>query len=181
MPSSAPSPPYVRRMTQGDLDQVAAIEQQSFSDPWSFESFYKELVQPHCTSPLVLVGASSEADRPEPIAGYMILWCLLDELHIANVAIHADWRGRGWGEKLIQLAFYLGQQWEIPHCLLEVRRSNSVARQLYEKLGFRLLSVRKSYYRSPVEDALVLHHPQPPRVSAPPLPVHDDALRRPGE
>ena len=109
-----------------------------------------------------------------------ILWCLVDELHIANVAVHSDWRGQGWGERLIQVAFYLGQQWKTPHFLLEVRRSNTIARQLYEKLGFLQLSVRRDYYRSPVEDALVLYHPRPPKPPSPPIRLQEDALRRPG-
>ena len=167
-------------MTQTDLDQVAAIEQRSFPDPWSMNSFRKELLQPHCTSPLVLIRPPEAKGLAEQVAGYMILWCLVDELHIANVAVHSDWRGQGWGEKLIQVAFYLGQQWKTPHFLLEVRRSNTIARQLYEKLGFLQLSVRRDYYRSPVEDALVLYHPRPPKPPSPPIRLQEDALRRPG-
>lgn len=171
--------PYIRRMTHTDLDQVTAIEQQSFSDPWSINSFRKELAQPHCTSPLVLVLPPEATGLPEQVAGYLILWCLVDELHIANVAVQSPWRGQGWGRKLIQVAFYLGQRWKTPHVLLEVRRSNTAARQLYEKLGFLQLSVRRGYYRSPVEDALVLYHPRPPKPPLSPIRIHEDALRRP--
>jgi ribosomal-protein-alanine N-acetyltransferase len=39
---------------------------------------------------------------------------------------------------------------------LEVRRSNLPAVRLYEKLGFRVTSVRPDYYTKPVEDALIL-------------------------
>ncbi len=172
--------PYLRRMTLADLDQVTAIEQQAFADPWSFDSFRRELAQPHCSSALVLVRPTDWSMLIEQVAGYMVLWSLVDELHIANVAVHPDWRGQGWGEKLIQVAFYLGQLWKHPQFLLEVRRSNAAARRLYEKLGFLQLHVRKDYYRSPVEDALVLYHPHPPKPPSPPIRLHEEALRRPG-
>ena len=39
---------------------------------------------------------------------------------------------------------------------LEVRQSNDAARMLYERFGFAVAGVRRSYYSKPVEDALVL-------------------------
>jgi ribosomal-protein-alanine N-acetyltransferase len=49
--------------------------------------------------------------------------------------------------------------------LLEVRRSNNAALQLYESLGFVVAGVRRNYYTHPEEDALVL---QREGLSAPP-------------
>jgi ribosomal-protein-alanine N-acetyltransferase len=43
-----------------------------------------------------------------------------------------------------------------PHATLEVRRSNTAARRLYEQAGFALVGVRTSYYTNPIEDALIL-------------------------
>ena len=39
---------------------------------------------------------------------------------------------------------------------LEVRRSNDIARRLYERFGFAVAGVRRGYYRNPEEDALIL-------------------------
>jgi ribosomal-protein-alanine N-acetyltransferase len=39
---------------------------------------------------------------------------------------------------------------------LEVRRSNDIARRLYERFGFSVAGVRRGYYSQPTEDALVL-------------------------
>jgi ribosomal-protein-alanine N-acetyltransferase len=44
---------------------------------------------------------------------------------------------------------------------LEVRRSNDAALKLYEKFGFRITAVRRSYYTRPDEDALVLWREAP--------------------
>ena len=39
---------------------------------------------------------------------------------------------------------------------LEVRKSNTVAIKLYEKMGFELVGERKAFYENPKEDAILM-------------------------
>ena len=73
-----------------------------------------------------------------------------------NLAVHPDHRREGVGEELARWVLGMGQEKGCRIAMLEVRESNHPARQLYEKLGFKVTAVRPGYYRDPKEDALVM-------------------------
>ena len=81
---------------------------------------------------------------------------MLDELHINNLAVAPPYRRRGIGTGLLTHVLNEGAKLGAHRATLEVRRSNDVARHLYERLGFATAGVRRAYYTNPVEDALVL-------------------------
>lgn len=168
---------YLRRMTEADLETVYSIEKASFSDPWAMSCFVHEVSRNRYTCPLVLV---VESEGREVIAGYIILWFLGDELHIANLAVRVDQQGRGWGERMVRAALYLGARWNASYALLEVRRSNNRARQLYHKLGFDLMHIRSRYYSRPLEDALVLRLSGPFSQRRSPVEIRLEEALKPG-
>ncbi len=61
---------------------------------------------------------------------------------------------------LLQFVMHEGARLGAQRATLEVRRSNEVARRLYEQFGFAVAGVRRAYYTHPVEDALVLWREQ---------------------
>ena len=77
-------------------------------------------------------------------------------MHINNLAIHPDWRGRGLGRRLLARVLAAAYGMGVRRATLEVRRSNLAAQRLYAAAGFRVVGVREGYYAQPVEDALVL-------------------------
>ena len=81
---------------------------------------------------------------------------VLDELHINNLAVRDDFRGRGVGTALLEHIIRDGSSRGAERATLEVRRSNAPARRLYERLGFEVAATRPNYYVSPAEDALIL-------------------------
>ena len=133
-------------MREEDIDQVLTIEETSFLSPWSRKSFEVELEKEFGVSLVVL-----EDNR---IVGYLVEWLVADEIHIANIAVHPDWRQRGIGERLMQevIRNSSGFSW----IRLEVRRSNKAARELYAKMGFREVGVRRNYYVQEGEDAIMM-------------------------
>ena len=135
-------------MTLEDVEAVHAIEVACFKTPWSMESFYREVTDNACARYVVL----REDGVPVAYAG---VWFVLDEGHITNIAVRPDRRGIGYGERvtrgMIQLAADSGMNW----MTLEVRRSNTVAQNLYHKLGFIDVGYRKRYYENS-EDALIM-------------------------
>ena len=73
-----------------------------------------------------------------------------------NIAVHPDFRRQGIAEALVGELVSRLRDNDVHCLLLEVRASNEPAKQLYGKLGFIQVGLRKNYYRSPKEDALIL-------------------------
>ena len=137
------------KMCDAHVASVAAIEKECFGvDAWSEKTVASEL-----TNQLSLWLVAVDGDR---VAGYVGSQTVCDETDMMNVAVTADYRRQGLGEKLV-LALVEELKAIGSKCLtLEVRDSNTPARSLYEKLGFRQTGLRKNYYRNPKEDAYIL-------------------------
>ncbi len=134
-----------------DLPGVLAIEEVSFPTPWSARTFTAELTQNLCACYIV-------ARAGDEVVGYAGMWVLLDEAHVTNIAVHPGWRGKGIGERLMRELMRRALQRGARRATLEVRKSNAVARRLYERLGFEVRGVRKGYYTDTREDAILMWH-----------------------
>jgi [ribosomal protein S18]-alanine N-acetyltransferase len=141
----------IDRMTREDIDRVLAIEQASFSMPWSRNLFLSEFRNP--TVSLMLVARSPDSVR---LIGYIVCWAVADELHILDLAIEPSWRRKGIARMLVLAAIREGDAAGASRAFLEVRASNQAALLLYEGLGFTRSLVREGYYDMPVEDAVVM-------------------------
>lgn len=139
-----------RKATAQDLVSVAAIENASFADPWSTREFDSVLQLVHTIFLVAETGNTGE------IAGYVVAMAVLDEAEILNVAVSPGRRRAGLGGALLDAALSELKGRGAQSVYLEVRVSNTSARSLYASRGFVELSRRKDYYRSPVEDALVM-------------------------
>lgn len=140
----------VRPMLESDLDAVLAIEVSSFPRPWSREHFRYELSSPHAFS---LVAVSAD----EAVAGYICASLLFDEAEILDVAVRCDRRGEGVGRMLVERVLAHCRYSGIRLLHLEVRRSNSAAITLYERLCFTTTGERRRYYENG-EDAILMQH-----------------------
>ena len=135
-------------MTAAQVPQVAALEKCCFADPWSENSVASEL-----ENPLSLWLVAMDGER---LAGYVGSQTVLGESDMMNVAVDGAYRRQGVGKMLIEALVEQLKARE-SHCLtLEVRDSNTPARNLYASLGFSQIGRRKNYYRNPREDALIL-------------------------
>jgi ribosomal-protein-alanine N-acetyltransferase len=145
------SEPLVERLVDAaDLDGVIDVEAASFFRPTSRDWYVNELARPDvCYIYIVRI----EGVR---VAGFCALWKIADQIHINNLAIRPELRGRGLGRALLTHVLREAEAMAAPSATLEVRRSNAAALRLYERAGFRVTGVRPSYYTHPVEDALVL-------------------------
>ncbi|MGI6345273.1 MAG: ribosomal protein S18-alanine N-acetyltransferase [Bacillota bacterium] len=136
-------------MTLNDLDEIMVIEHLCFPTPWSRFAFQIELEQNHFG--LYVVGR--EAGR---IVAYAGAWIVLDEAHITNIAVHPDFRGRGYGEAILLALLRRVRARGARRATLEVRENNRVAQQLYLKHGFEFQGRRRGYYTDTGEDALIM-------------------------
>lgn len=135
-------------MNKDHVSQIAQLEAQCFSDPWSEKSIASELENPLS---LWLV-----AEENGQVWGYVGSQTVLGESDMMNAAVDPRFRRQGIARTLIEtLIAELSKMGS--RCLrLEVRVSNENARALYERMGFQQLGLRKNYYHNPKEDALIL-------------------------
>jgi ribosomal-protein-alanine N-acetyltransferase len=96
--------------------------------------------------------ARDKAGQP---AAFAIGWAVADELHLHDICVAPEFRGRGTGRRL--LAAFLDA--EHGEAVLEVRASNAPAIALYRSAGFVVAGCRLDYYDLPREDALVMVRP----------------------
>jgi ribosomal-protein-alanine N-acetyltransferase len=131
-----------------DIDGVLAVEQQSFTTPWSREGFVNEMNN-ELSYYLVMVEAGK-------IIGYAGMWLIVDEAHVTNVAVLPTYRGKRLGEKLMSALLEHAKNRGAVRMTLEVRASNMVAQGLYSKFGFTSQGRRRNYYTDTKEDALIM-------------------------
>lgn len=182
MPTPLTIPPFtVDRMAVADVPEVGAIERQSFPLAWP-ERAYRYEINENDKAHFFVVRAigdgsahnqespgwlnrllrrafaerTADEQKGTPILGYSGLWLMVDEAHIATIASHPEWRGRGIGELLLLNMLRVAQQLNAINTTLEVRVSNVTAQTLYHKYGFVEVGHRKAYYQDNREDALIM-------------------------
>lgn len=144
----------IRAMKIEDVEQVAALDRMSFSLPWSANSYRFELFENQNSH--LWVSEMVHEDQPPQIVAMIVLWQILDEAHIATIAVHPDYRRLGIGKHLLAYSLKHAAQQGLVTATLEVRAGNQAAQALYEQFGFYIAGVRHRYYQDNHEDALIM-------------------------
>ncbi len=137
----------IRLFRADDCAAIAEIERLSFSEPWSEKSL--ELLLSGENFGLVALCDGK-------VAAYVGIIAVPPEADITNVATHPKFRRRGIAAALLTALKSEAKKRGIENIFLEVRRSNTAARALYEKLGFETVGERKGFYQNPKEDAVLM-------------------------
>jgi len=140
----------IRRMTLEDVPAVHEIDLLSFSLPWPERSFRYELTENQVSRGWV-------AEVEGKIAAMLVLWLIVDEAHIATIAVHPDFRRQGIGEQILLYALRAAHNEGAQRAFLEVRAGNTAAQAMYKKYGFEVVGVRPGYYKDNNEDALLMN------------------------
>lgn len=135
--------------TNEDLEAIAEIEKTSINPPWSYKAICDFA---ECDTSRILV-----AKLDNVVVGYITYSVVLDEVQIANVATHPEYRRRGIGEKLLNFLYDESKASGMYVITLEVRQSNEPAINLYRKCGYDEVGRRKNYYKNPTEDAILMN------------------------
>ncbi len=117
------------------------------AEGWSAESFRSETEKETGHVLYIMDG--------ERVIALLSGYHALGEGDITSVAVHPDHRRKGLAEKLMN-AFEHSLPEDTESIFLEVRESNAPAIALYEKCGFVRLAIRKNFYDSPRENAVVM-------------------------
>ncbi len=177
---------FIEPMVEDDISQVQQIESQSFTTPWSANTYRRELRniqscryiiarasatppppsgKPAPTRPIgffsQLIGTLFPTMAPmptsaAPIVGYGGVWLTVDEAHITTIAVTPTHRGQGVGELLLNALIDHAYELHAQTITLEVRVSNTAAQKLYIKYGFQPAGTRPRYYTDNGEDALIM-------------------------
>lgn len=134
--------------TASQLEKIAEIEKECFTTPWSRHDLSCALSNPAFSCLAALNSGET--------CGYVIVCAAADEAEIINLAVERSSRRKGIAEMLMTAAVESAKQKGAVTMYLEVRASNTAAKSLYEKLGFSVIGTRRSYYKNPTEDALLM-------------------------
>ena len=148
--SAVPIPQiHYRRMRMPDVPEVARLEKSLYEFPWSAGNF-RDSVNAGYDCWTVAHG--------EAVIGYAILMVALDEAHLLNFAVAAEWQNQGIGREFLRHMIEEARTAGCQIVYLEVRPSNLPARHLYRAMGFQQIAIRPEYYPaiSGREDALFL-------------------------
>ena len=148
--SAVPIPQlHYRRMRTGDLAVVAGLEKTLYEFPWSLGNF-RDSVNAGYDCWVVTHG--------EAVVGYAVLMVAVDEAHLLNFAVAAEWQNQGVGRRFLEHMVEVARLAGCQIVYLEVRPSNLPARHLDRTMGFQQIAIRPDYYpaASGREDALFL-------------------------
>lgn len=144
-------------MSEHDLLEVVEIEEQSRLSRWGWAAYYAELQGVNRSLMFVARIGNGASERPaKSVAGYIVARVSGQELHINNVAVRSEFRGRGIGKALLMRVLTQAKRLNAAVAFLELRAGNSIAQALYEKAGFVPVGKRRNYYSDPVEDAVTM-------------------------
>ncbi len=139
----------LRTMQASDLDVILSIESDVYDYPWTRGNFDDSLRAGH--QAWVMVYANE-------IIGYAVMMLVLDEAHLFNISIAKSYQKQGLGQALLNDMIASAKSSDAQNMFLEVRASNVPARNLYEKIGFVEVHIRRGYYQAKTgrEDAVLM-------------------------
>lgn len=140
----------ITKMTSAHIEEIARLEKECFSSPWSVDGLKSELVNDFARFFVALSDGK--------IAGYIGSHNVLGEVYITNVAVFPEFRRNGVGMTLVDFLVNEMNAEEAEFVTLEVRESNFKAIDLYEKCGFEKVGKRKDFYEKPREDGVLMTH-----------------------
>ena len=138
----------IEKMTVAHIEEIARLEKECFSSPWSEDGLKSELDNNFARFHVAFSG--------DKIAGYIGSHNVLGEVYITNVAVFPEFRRNGVGKALVEFLVDEMKTENAEFVTLEVRESNLNAISLYEKCGFEKVGKRKDFYEKPRENGVLM-------------------------
>lgn len=133
-------------MNLSDLESIKNNLQTDFDEFWNYNVFAEELKNQYSK----YFCAVEEND----ILGFAGVWQSIDVMHITNIVVRKDMRGKHIGKVLLEKLIEYSKVPEIESITLEVHEDNTVAQELYKKYNFKPVGLRKNYYKD--KNAIIL-------------------------
>lgn len=129
----------ITKMTLEDLNNIKDNLISDFDDFWNYSIFKSELESD--SSHYLVVKDNSK------IIGFAGIKVILSDADIMNIVVKKDFRNQGVGSLLLKELINLSKSLNIKNLFLEVNEKNTPAISLYNKFGFKKISIRKNYYK----------------------------------
>lgn len=141
----------VRKYREDDLASILRIEKDSFNDAWDENSLKGELNENPFANILVAISG-------DEVVGFIDYLITFNSATIVQIAVKKEFRRQGIGELLVQSMFNEIKNFNsslntetiddyIESLTLEVRENNIPAINLYKKVGFKDITIKKNYYK----------------------------------
>jgi len=138
----------IEKMNESHIADLARLEKECFSQPWSEDGLRAELNNPNAVFYVAVADGVT--------AGYVGMHHVVDVCYIANLAVLKEFRKQGIAGSLLQCLCDYAQNSSAAELTLEVRASNDAAIALYKKNGFEVVGKRPNFYKKPTEDAFIM-------------------------
>ncbi len=154
----------IRPANADDFEVIRHLEDTIFpEDPWTEGMISEELASParayFIAERLIINDLGGTADLREntAIIGYAGITLGLDA-DIMTIGVMPNARRAGVGARLVEAMLAAAREAGAERVFLEVRASNEVAQELYERHGFERIGRVRGYFRNPSEDAVTMRH-----------------------
>ena len=138
----------VKKASVEDICDVIEFLNKCFVHAWSDENVFSELINEKCT-----YFSMYDDDKLIAFGGYQDI---VGQGHITTMGVDKAYRGNQYGNMLLEIIIKYALKKGIKEITLEVRESNIIAINLYEKFGFKIYGKRKNYYVDNNEDAYIM-------------------------
>ena len=138
----------IEKMRLSHVGQIASIERECFSTPWSETSLKAEIDNPNARFFAAVSGGR--------VIGYCGMHSVCGENYIDNIAVSGPYRKKGIATALLRKLEETAKAENGEFLSLEVRESNTAAVSLYLKNGYVKAGVRKNFYQQPAEDGIIM-------------------------
>lgn len=138
----------IREYNSDNFDEILEIETTSFTHPMNRNLLLSE-TEKDSTKTFVL-------SENKKVIAYAIIDIVLDEVSLLHIAVLSDFRNKGAASALLKHIIENVKKTDASFITLEVRKTNVPAISLYKKYGFEEKGIRKSYYKNPIEDGLIM-------------------------
>lgn len=138
----------ITQMTAEDIPDIAQLEKDNFSLPWSEKSLEEELTNNLARFFVAKVGSV--------VIGYIGAFNVVGEVSITNIVVNKDYRNNGIGNLLLKHLENISVNEKAEFITLEVRKSNKIAIKLYQNNNYEAVGERKNFYEKPTEDAILM-------------------------
>lgn len=153
-PLALPSHPdiVISVFNHEDIDDIFECESQSSGYPWSAANFRSSLSDGH-----LCLGLKKDGKW----IAHAVFSCVVDQLELLILSVSPEYKRQGLAAGFLgEVMQQFSEKKLVSEVLLEVRVSNVAAINLYKKLGFVQVGIRKGYYAisksvSGKEDALL--------------------------
>ena len=129
----------IRPASSGDIDSIVEIENSTNLMPWTKAQFKSSMEVGHYSTVL---------EYDEAIVGFAIYSPVIPESHLLNIAIDPAYHRKGLGDKLLKYVILQNKAVGVQVITLEVRVSNLIAINLYEKMDF----IKKLFAKTTIAD-----------------------------